>query len=464
MTTTKKKHPPKMHTDLGIRKLALKPKQRLELPDLGAQGLYVCVQPSGAKSFAMRFRRPDGRNARFVLGSFDPTPRDPHPKDKLQIGASLTLVEARLLAGRIHHERAGGADVISDRKADKIRQRLQIAADQENSFTALARRYFEEHARDKQRRWAKWARYFGLMYREGQSEPTIIPNSLCDRWADRPVGKIGPADIKVVVDEAIRRAVPGLERKRETPRAEATGRTLHARLSAFFGWCVDDMRIESNPCSKVKRPPPKSRDRVLSDDELVAVWKAYDQLQPQYGALVRMLILTGQRLRECGRMEWRELSPDLSVWTLPGERTKNGRAHTVPLPPLARDIIKSVPRPSEIYVFSLGANEPLESYSRMKRKLDGLTGITEPWTLHDLRRSTASGLQRLGIKLEVTEAILNHQSGSRSGIVGVYQLHDYAKEKRDALARWANRVKTLAAGRSDTNVIDIQARKVALAE
>jgi hypothetical protein len=151
MTTIKKKHPPKMHTDLGIRKLTLKPKQRLELPDLGAQGLYVCIQPSGAKSFALRFRRPDRRNARMVLGNFDPTPRDPHPQDKLQIGASLTLVEARLLAGRIHHERAGGADVISDRKADKIKQRLQIAADQENSFTALARRYFEDRARHKLR-------------------------------------------------------------------------------------------------------------------------------------------------------------------------------------------------------------------------------------------------------------------------------------------------------------------------
>jgi len=274
----------KMYTDLAIHKLKAKPDRRLELPDAGAPGLYVCIQPSGAKSFAMRFRRPDGRNARLVLGLFDPTPRDPHPQAKLQIGASLTLVEARLLAGRIHHERAGGADVISDRKADKIKQRLRIAADLENSFTALARRYFEEHARHKQRRWAKWARYFGLVYREGQAEPTIIPNSVCDprRWGARPIDKIGPADIKVVIDEAIRRAVPGLERKRETPRAEATGRTLHARLSAFFGWLVSDLKIESNPCSKLKRPaPPKSRDRVLSDDELRKVWVASDGVVPQ---------------------------------------------------------------------------------------------------------------------------------------------------------------------------------------
>jgi integrase len=455
----------KMFTDVSIKNQKANASKRLELPDAGAAGLYLCVQPGSgtktAKSFAMRFRRPDGRNARLVLGLHDPTPREPHPLAELQIGASLTLVEARMLAGKINHARAGGADVISDRKADKIKQRLQIAADQENSFTALARRYFEEHARHRQRRWAKWARYFGLVYREGQAEPTIIPNSLCDRWADRPVGKIGPADIKVVVNEAITRSVPGLERRRETPRAEATGRTLHARLSAFFGWCVDDMRIEANPCSKLRRPaPPKSRDRTLSDPELVAVWLAADGLAPQYAAVVKLLILTGQRLREAGYMRWSELSPDLSLWSLPGERTKNGRAHTVPLAPLACAIIESVPALSETYVFSLGANEPLESYSRMKRKLDALAGVTEPWTLHDLRRTVATGLQRLGIQLPVTEACLNHASGSISGIAAVYQRHDYANEKREALASWADRVERLVEGKeAGSNVVALAGRR-----
>ena len=143
----------------------------------------------------------------MVLGRFDGTKRTPHPKP--EIGAALNVVEARMLAGRINHQRAGGADVISDRKADKLKQRLQIAADKDNSFSVLARRYFEERARHKTRRWIEAARYFGLAYREGQAEPTVIPNGLCDRWADRPVAKIGPADIKVVVDEAIRRATPG---------------------------------------------------------------------------------------------------------------------------------------------------------------------------------------------------------------------------------------------------------------
>jgi integrase len=275
------------------------------------------------------------------------------------------------------------------------------------------------------------------------------------------VSKIGPADIKVVIDEAIRRAVPGLERKRETPRAEATGRTLHARLSAFFSWCVDDMRIEINPCSKLKRPTPgKSRDRVLSDDELVAVWKACDQLQPQYGAVARLLILTGARLREIGHMPWRELSDDLATWVLPAKRAKNETELILTLPNLAHDIIRSSPRiDGSLFVFTFEGGQPVESFSRMKRELDALTGITEPWTLHDFRRTVATGLQRLGIKLEVTEAVLNHTSGSRGGIVGVYQRHDYADEKRVALERWAAHVEAMVEGRSAANVVELAAHR-----
>jgi integrase len=454
----------KMYTDLSIQNLNAHRSKRLELPDAGAQGLYVCIQPGSgrktSKSFALRFRRPDGRNARLVLGRFDGTKRTPHPKP--QIGASLNIVEARMLAGRIHHQRAGGVDVISDRKASKLRQRLQIAADEENSLTALARRYFEEHARHEQRRWVEGARYLGLDYREGQAKPTVIPNSLCDRWADRPVGKIGPADIKVVVDEAIKRSVAGLERRRETPRAEATGRAMHAKLSAFFRWCVDDMRIESSPCSKVRRPPPsKSRERVLSDDELRKVWIAADGLEPQYGAVVRLMILTGARLREIGHMPWSELNDDLTVWTLPKERAKNKTELILPLSKLARAIIRSLPRiDGSPFVFTFDGDQPVESFSRMKRHLDALAGIAEPWRLHDLRRSTATALQRLGVRLEVTEAVLNHVSGSRGGIVGVYQRHDYAPEKRAALEKWASRLAALIEGReAASNVVPMSGRK-----
>jgi integrase len=143
-------------------------------------------------------------------------------------------------------------------------------------------------------------------------------------------------------------------------------------------------------------------------------------------------------------MRWFELSDDLTLWTLPAARAKNGRNHLVPLSSLAASIIAKVPRTSDEFVLSLGGNKAVESYWRLKRRLDALAPVAEPWTLHDLRRTTASGLQRLGIKLQVTEAVLNHTSGSRGGIVGVYQRHDYADEKRVALERWAAHVEALS--------------------
>ena len=244
----------------------------------------------------------------------------------------------------------------------------------------LVRRYFEEHARHRTRRWVEAARYFGFAYSEAQSEPTIIPNGLCDRWADRPVAQA--SGLPTSRSWWTRRSGGrrrGLSADGATPRAEATGRAMHARLSAFFGWCVDEMRIESNPCSKLRRPPPsKSRDRVLSDDELRKVWIAADGLGPQYGAVVRLMILTGARLREVGHMPWSELSDDLTVWTLPKERAKNKTELILPLPKLARAIIRSLPRiDGSPFVFSFDGDQPVESFSRMKRKLDALTGISE---------------------------------------------------------------------------------------
>ena len=154
--------------------------------------------------------------------------------------------------------------------------------------------------------------------------------------------------------------------------------------------------------------------------------------------------MTGARLREIGYMRWSELSDDLSLWSLPATRAKNGRDHLVPLPPLVRDIIKSGPRVSDQFVLSLGGDKALESYARLKRQLDGLARVSEPWTLHDLRRTMASGLQKLGIKLEVTEAVLNHVGGSRSGIVGVYQRYAFDDEKGPPLA-WSDRLGAPAA-------------------
>jgi integrase len=469
MIKAKTKYPPRMHTDLSIRKINPVRGKRIEWPDLGGRGLYVVIEQSGRRGFCMRFKR-NGKNARLVLGSLADIKREPVKNP--QIGADLTVGEARLLASRINHERAAGHDVISDRASAKLRAKLQVKIDSENSFSVVARRYYDEIASAKTRRWTEQARLVGLAYNGGSAgestsrssapEPTIIKGSLCDRWSDRPVGKIGPADVRVAVDEAVRHAVPGLPPRRNGQRSESIGRALHAALSAVFSFAIEEMRIEHNPCARVRRPPPgRSRDRVLTDSELVALWKACDGLPAQHAGLVKLLILSGQRLRECGHLERSEISEDGATWTLPSRRTKNGCAHVVPLAPQARAVIEAMPRMSEKFVFAFRPDMAVENMSLLKRRIDALMPAgMEPWTLHDLRRTMASGLQRLGTRLEITETALNHRGGSRSGIVSVYQRYDYAAEVREALERWAAHVERLVAGTASlSNIVDFEARR-----
>jgi integrase len=201
---------------------------------------------------------------------------------------------------------------------------------------------------------------------------------------------------------------------------------------------------------------------VLSDTEIAEIWRAAGDAASPYGTFIRLLILTGQRRGEIGGLAWNELSEDLTTWTLPRERTKNGVAHRVPLSPPARDLLVALlPNdPNEAKHMRVGGalvlpgavGAPFAGWAKAKRALDKAiianraktataAGTSPspliPWSVHDLRRTVATGLQRLGVRLEVTEAVLNHISGSRGGIAGVYQRHDWATEKRSALDAWA---------------------------
>ena len=186
---------------------------------------------------------------------------------------------------------------------------------------------------------------------------------------------------------------------------------------------------------------------MLSDAEVVALWKATDS--DPAGPLVRVLLLTGQRRSEVSGMRWSEIGEAEQIWSLPPERTKNGQAHIVPLSSQAWSIIDDMPQiEGNDFVFAAADRT---GYGRAKTRIDErMPGVVEHWQFHDLRRTLATNLQRLGVRLEVTEAVLNHTSGTRSGIVGVYQRHDWAAEKRDALQRWADRIDALVTGKSGT--------------
>jgi integrase len=212
---------------------------------------------------------------------------------------------------------------------------------------------------------------------------------------------------------------------------------------------VENEIVTVSPIAGVKPPAVEaSRDRVLSDDELKRLWQAALKMGFPFGPLVQLLILTGQRRGEVAGMEWAELDLEKGLWTLPRERTKNDRRHEVPLSEQAIDLIQQLPRISDRYAFSINGTAPINSFGKNKDHLDELLPDMPAWVLHDIRRSVASGMAKLGINLPVIEKILNHVSGSFAGIVGIYQRHDFADEKRNALDTWGSHIAELVAGKS----------------
>jgi integrase len=251
---------------------------------------------------------------------------------------------------------------------------------------------------------------------------------------------------------AVVRVLDGLSKDDKTAMAGALARYG----SALFGWAIRRGTLSENPFERVPVAPTVRRERVVSDDEIKRIW-AGTEGPGAFNCIVRTLLLTGQRREEVAGMTWDEIAPDLSTWVIPGRRTKNGVAHVVPLSPKVQTVLRAAPRvkreaDSPDLVFP-GAPGLFSGWSKSKARLDRRSGA-RGWTLHDLRRTMATGLQKLGIRLEVTESVLNHVSGSRAGIVGVYQQHDWAEEKRAALNAWGEHIAAIVESRESTgNVV-----------
>jgi integrase len=177
---------------------------------------------------------------------------------------------------------------------------------------------------------------------------------------------------------------------------------------------------------------------VLDDDELAHVIRAARKIGGPYGHIVELLALTGQRREEVAGLQWGELDLARRVWTLPRSRTKNAKVHVVHLSEQSMAVLTRSDQQGP-YVFSLLGTKPFQEFSRAKRRLDQLSGVTG-WRLHDLRRTCVSGMARLGIAPHVADKILNHQAGTISGVAAVYQRHDFLAERRAALDLWAAHV------------------------
>lgn len=229
-----------------------------------------------------------------------------------------------------------------------------------------------------------------------------------------------------------RRSVAELLDRLRSERGPIAAARARSVLSSCFAWGIANGLCDANPVQGTLRPREESRSRVLSMRELIAVWHAAAG-QGDFGRIVRLLILTGQRRNEVGDMRWAELGLE-GEWRLPPERTKNGRAHFVPLVPMA---LAQLPERRSDFVW--GLTEGWRNWSRPKAALDARSGVTG-WTLHDLRRTAATGMAEAGVLPHVIEAVLNHVSGHRAGVAGVYNRARYEAEVRSALTQWADHV------------------------
>jgi integrase len=384
---------------------------RREIPDAGCRGLYLVVQPSGARSWAVRYRH-EGQSRKLTLPGL------------------LSLAAARKQATAALAELAGGVDPATKERQSKASAAKANAERARDTFLALSRQFLDLYAAKKTRE-NTYVHYKRMLEIAGE------------HWGAKSIHEIRRRDIVELLD------------KIAVDRPVLANRTL-AVLSKFFRWLAGRDVVESSPCVGVERPAEEiPRDRVLSDDELRRLWLACDQIGGRIGAFVKVLLLTGQRRSEVAGIEQSEIEGDL--WTLPSERVKNARVHVVPLARQVVEIIDSQPPVEKDYVFTGSKRKRIGSFTRYKDQIDAIMKPDSPWVFHDLRRTCASGMSRLGVSVPVVEKVLNHAGGTFAGVVGTYNRYDHLPEKRAALQRWADHVEAIVNGNPAQNVVQLMA-------
>ena len=385
--------------------------ERREIPDRHMPGLYLVVQPSGAKSWAVRYRHA-GTPRKHTLGAYP----------------AIDLKAARDLASKALRAVAEGRD--------PGREKIQERAAKPDTVETVARQFIERHCKRSNRP------------RTARETQRLLDLHVLPHWRTRLTREITRRDVLDLLDRIV-----------DVGKPIAANRTFSA-VRKMFNWAVARDIITASPCAGVKPPTAeRSRDRVLSDSELRDVWHAANKVGGPFGALVQLLIVTGQRRDEVAQMRWAEIDLDGRPWTLAPARVKNDQPHDVPLSDSAIAILQVLPRIGNEYVLTTNGEAPSSNYAKNKRRLDALLpDDMPPWRLHDLRRTAASGMARLGVNLPIIEKVLNHSSGSFAGIVGVYQKHTFADEKRQALQNWGAFVDELVSGRSHRNVVRLGVR------
>ncbi len=209
-------------------------------------------------------------------------------------------------------------------------------------------------------------------------------------------------------------------------------------VKVFFRWAQRRRYIEHSPCEGMQTTKRASRDRVLTDQELAAVYRNAETIGYPFGTIVQLCILTGQRRSEIAWLRHSYFA--INILTVPASLAKNKRKHVMPVGSLVKSIVDSVPHQDDLLFPAQRGDKVFGGWSKQKHALDMAIAeeghVIAPWTLHDLRRTFATNLAALGVRLEVTERLLNHVSGSLGGLVAVYQKHNWMPEMREAVIKW----------------------------
>jgi integrase len=445
---------------------------RREIPDGGCPGLYLVIQASGEKSWALRFRSPVERDAegnrkpkKLTLG---PLANDGEGcDDDPQIGMLLTLADARALAIAELRKVRKGIDPSRERRAEKRAARARQSLMVEDVLAEFMAKHVRKKRkgtpiRESTRR--KTGRLLGLEPKDGDLSTWVMcdPKSgVLAHWASRDIGSVTKRDVLDLLDSMVTRGA--LNSKRKRPAPVAANRTLSA-LKQAFSWCVKRDILQASPCDHIDAPSPeKSQERELSGPELVAIWRAAERVGYPYGPMVQLLILTGQRLDEVLAMVRSEINFTARMCVIPEDRTKNGREHHVPLSDQVMAILEGLPkiRSKASYLFTVSGDVPCSNLSRRKKRLDAIAlaelrkidpDISKlvPWRQHDVRHTLKTWMQRARIPKDVRNAVQNHYDRDMDELYGHYS---FEKEKREALEKWAQHVAGIVAG---TNIVELR--------
>lgn len=383
------------------------------------RGFGLKVTPAGRKIFVLQYRMGGrGTPRRHTIGTY----------------GSLTPAQARDIAADLKHQIAKGTDP----RQSKIQYAIdrEREADPANTINGLIDIFTSKHLS-------------GL--KSGEDVRKLLEREVRPQWGTRETAHVGRRDVVDLLNDIEDRAGP-------YARNHAT-----AAIRKMFNWATARNPDLPNPTGRLAMNPVTERDRVLSDDEIREIWVATDRLMSIFCPFTRILLLTAQRRNEVAGMTWSELGDiNKAIWSIPASRTKNGIAHEVPLSTAATEILKKMPRLGP-YVFTTDALTSISGFSKFKHSLDttilalreksGLRidattqDIATPqrWTLHDLRRTAATIMAKRGAPPHVVERVLNHISGTITGVAKIYNRHEYWDERRAAIESLSDYIRKITA-------------------